>query len=387
MAQTAFTGKERIGRITLERFRDSLRLRWTLQGKTFSLTIGKDSRDTLKVARAKAQTIDSDITFEKFDPTLQKYGKSQSTVLEVVSVIQPSAEISLRELWDKYLEDKLPTLKPKSQDEYRKFSKLLDKIKHLLSYNTLETKDALTAITTIDQTRRMLLYLSACCDWGVKHKLITSNPYRGVSADLPKRHSLTNPEPNSFTEEERNRVIEAFKNHKHSGISYSHYASIVEFWFLTGCRPSEAIGLTWGKISEDCSSVTFSGSIQIVNGTQFWSKGSKNNKVRTIAVSPRLQRLLRSIKPKGAKSDQLVFPSPSGKPINYDNFTRRGWNKVVDPIKPNTTPYNCRDTFVTLQLLKGVPGAVIAKWCDTSTGMIDKNYADKLKLSQLRPMD
>lgn len=34
MAQTIFSGKERIGRITLERDKDSLRLRWTLKGKT-----------------------------------------------------------------------------------------------------------------------------------------------------------------------------------------------------------------------------------------------------------------------------------------------------------------------------------------------------------------
>lgn len=89
MAQSLLmNGKERIGRITLERFRDSLRLRWTLKGKTFSLTIGKDSRDTLKAARAKAQTIDSEITFDIFDPSLNKYGKT-STALEVVSVIQP----------------------------------------------------------------------------------------------------------------------------------------------------------------------------------------------------------------------------------------------------------------------------------------------------------
>ncbi|MUL39329.1 hypothetical protein [Gloeocapsopsis dulcis] len=67
MAQSnLFTGKERLGKITIERFRDSLRLRWTLKGKTYSLTIGKDSRDTLKAARAKAQVIDSDITFDRF---------------------------------------------------------------------------------------------------------------------------------------------------------------------------------------------------------------------------------------------------------------------------------------------------------------------------------
>lgn len=56
------------------------------------------------MARAKAQTIDSEITFKRFDPTLQKYGKSQLTVLEVVSVIQDSKKLTIKELWDKYLQ-------------------------------------------------------------------------------------------------------------------------------------------------------------------------------------------------------------------------------------------------------------------------------------------
>ena len=71
----------------------------------------------------------------------------------------------------------------------------------------------------------------------------------------------------------------------------------------------------------------------------FKSKGSKNNKVRTIAVSKNLQQLLQSLKTEFTKSDDLVFPSPTGKAINYDNFARRAWSTVVDPINPDTTPY------------------------------------------------
>ncbi len=208
-----------------------------------------------------------------------------------------------------------------------------------------------------------------------------------MAQDMPKPKYVTGPNPISFTEDERQSVINSFKTNCRKGINYRHYAPFVEFLFLTGCRPSEAIGLTWNKISDECSLITFSESIVMCGGRQIKSKGSKNNKVRTIAVSPNLQQLLESIKTESSKGDSLVFPSPEGKAINYDNFARRAWSIVVDPIKPDTTPYNCRDTFITLQLLKGVPSAVIAKWCDTSTGMIDKNYADKLKLSQLRPMD
>lgn len=386
MVQQLFTGKERVGRVTVERFKDYIRLRWTLKGKTYCLNVGKDSRATITAARAKAGRINEDITEDRFDVTLERYGKQSATVLEVVRPTQPKEEISLRQLWDKFLADKIPTLKAKTQDEYRNFTKLLDKIDGL-SYDALKTKQALLTVTTIDQTRRMLQYLSACCQWGIRHREIYDNPYDGLASELPKRKSVTHPMPDSFTEQQRDAVVEAFKNDIRPGMNYRHYAPVVEFWFLTGCRPSEAIGLTWGKVSDDCSIVSFEGSIQTVRGVQIWSEKSKNNKSRTLAVSSRVQELLRSLRPETFNPNDWVFPSPKGKAINYPNFLSKIWHQIVDPIKPDTTPYNCRDTFITLQLLKGVPSAVIAKWCDTSTEMIDRNYADQLKISQLRPLD
>jgi integrase len=116
-------------------------------------------------------------------------------------------------------------------------------------------------------------------------------------------------------------------------------------------------------------------------------KGSKNNKPRTFPCSAKLRELLQSLRPEESKPNDLVFPSPKGKPINYDNFCKRAWNKVVDPIKPDTTPYSCRDTFITTQILKGVQETVIADWCDTSVEMIQKNYVDHLKLLNIRPID
>lgn len=385
MVQAAFIGKERIGRITLERFNDSLRLRWMLERKSYSLTPSKDTKEGLKIARAKAQAIDSDIALGSFDPTLEKYGKAKRTNLYVVPD-QP-VETKLRELWDKFLADKLLHLKPKTQDEYANFSALLDKLGDDLMFDALSTKQALLRLTTVDQTRRMLMYLSACCKWAVRHKLIQDNPFEGMASELPKRQSATDPVGDSFTEQERDAVIAAFRNDCRPGMNYSHYADIVEFWFLTGCRPSEAIGLSWDNVADDCYSVTFNGSISTIKGKQVFSKGSKNNKSRTIAISSRAAEILLSRKTDSTNPTDLVFPSPKSNAINYPNFQSKIWGKVVDPIKPNTTPYNCRDTFINMQLFRGISSTVIAKWCDTSTQQIDCAYADSIKLRQIRPLD
>ena len=117
------------------------------------------------------------------------------------------------------------------------------------------------------------------------------------------------------------------------------------------------------------------------------SEKSKNNRTRTLSVSQATQKLLLKIRPERPVQDALVFPSIDGDSINYRNFYRRAWKSVVNPIKPNTTPYSCRDTFITQQLLKGVPTGVIAQWCDTSVAMIERHYLDKLKIAQLSPID
>lgn len=293
-----FEGKERLGRVTVERFHCAIRLRWTLNKKTYSLTVGKESKDTLKAARAKAQIIDGDITFERFDTTLAKYGKPRK--------LETNSDPCLRQLWDEFLEDKLPHLKAKTQEEYYKLTALLNKLGGNLSYNSLDTKNALLSITTTDQTRRVLQYLSATCNWGIKlHKLKIENPFFKTASEIPKRKSSVDPSPNAFTLEEREIIIAAFKSYDPSDMCPS-YAAIVEFWFLTGCRPSEAIGLTWNKVSEDFSKITFNGSIQTLsNGSQVWSEGSKNNRSRVVATSSRVQNLLESIQPKNTSSDAL----------------------------------------------------------------------------------
>jgi integrase len=51
------------------------------------------------------------------------------------------------------------------------------------------------------------------------------------------------------------------------------------------------------------------------------------------------------------------------------------------------TPYNCRDTFITLQALAGYSSTTIARWVGNSSKVIEERYLDKLKMDGLRPAD
>ncbi len=379
------------GSVSVESFRDRLRLRLPrqlLEGKQKYLSLGlPDTQINRRAAEAKAKLIESDIAMERFDYTLVRYG--QQKAIAPVSEVDENriSDLTLLELWSQYCLNKQSKLKAKTIEKYDNLTILYAKLGDIPLHNALAVKQKLERVTTIGRTKDALMYLSSACKWGIKHRLVRANPYEGMSQELPQHQYIVDPQPNAFTLEERALILEKFKTDKRKGMNYQPYAPFVEFLFFIGCRPSEAVGLRWKHISDDFQRVRFEGSLVQVKNRRVPSKGSKNNRTRTLAPSRRLQALLRSIKPEKAKPEDLVFPSPDGGSINYRNFSKRAWQAIVAPIKLETTPYCCRDTFITVQLLKGVSSAVIAKWCDTSTHMIDKNYADKLKLTQLRPED
>jgi hypothetical protein len=99
------------------------------------------------------------------------------------------------------------------------------------------------------------------------------------------------------------------------------------------------------------------------------------------------------MRPENPDPDALVFPSPKGGVIRESNFKERAWDKVLGHLGLMTkngvkmAPYNCRDTFITLQATQGHSSTKIARWVGNSSKVIEEKYLDKLKLEHLRPTD
>jgi integrase len=401
------------GSVVVQNFRGRLRLRLPrslYEGEQKYLSLGmSDTSENRQLAEAKAQLIESDIKFERFDPTLKKY--KPQTHLTVVETIKPQPELTLNKLFERYLEFKKPTLKATT------FNYMVTGIQSYIDrcpYQPLSENGALLVRawlledTTNSMTKRILTHLNAAVKWGIKFKIVkglTVSPFEGMSVELPKHNWESDPEPNAFTTQEKELVLEAFKNHRgtwngrgETGQKFCFYYPMVQFWLLTGCRPSEAVGLRWCDVASDFSHIVFNGSVQHPGGKETRVDGSKNNKRRKFPCNQELIELLKSIKPESLlDKESLVFPSPiKGGAINYNNFTKQVWHKLVDPITKNsrqhqqdcqtTTPYSCRDTFISEQVGKGVPSAVVAKWCDTSERVINAVYLDGKILEHLRPL-
>jgi integrase len=129
--------------------------------------------------------------------------------------------------------------------------------------------------------------------------------------------------PKPFTSEEIKAIIQGFKTDKY----YSHYVEFVEFLFGTGCRTGEAIGLCWKHLSGDCSTVWIGESLS--RGVR---KSTKTNRARTIALTPKLQDILISLKPENIDPELPVFTSSKGNYIDDHNFRNRAWKSVLSKV-------------------------------------------------------
>ena len=378
------TGRARKGTVTVAVQEGYLRLRFPrtlFKEKRKVLALGlPDTPENRERALRLAERANLDIEMGEFDWTLNRYRDRHQKQPPRPPEFDP---ITITSLWQQYLKYKTPHLKPRTLDKLRILGRHIERCP-IQSFDSLAIRTHLLSVTTTGQVKQCLMYLSAACRWGIKHKRIGDDPFEGMHNDLPPYNWQVNSLPNAFLAQEKEDIIAAFERS-----NYSHYTPFVKFLLLTGCRPSEAIGLLWGKVTPDNSRILFDSSlVQIGNGQRVRSQGSKNNKSRWFPCSDKLQQLLQSHKPANASAEDLVFPSPKGKSINYQNFCRRAWAEIVPAIvNRKTTPYSCRDTFISEQVAKGINPAVVARWCDNSTRQIEQKYLDNKLLDHIKPID
>jgi integrase len=72
----------------------------------------------------------------------------------------------------------------------------------------------------------------------------------------------------------------------------------------------------------------------------------------------------------------LLFPAPSGGPLNLDNFRRRQWAPAIEACGVRTPAriYDLRSTFASNALAAGVSAFQLARIMGTSVRMIERHY-------------
>ncbi len=363
------------GEASIQVHRDRLRVRFprSLFGgklKTLALGLPNDKRGW-REAEKKLRAIQSDIDLGVFDQSLAKYGFKKQ---------EPVKAISLIELWDEYMTYKKPLLKATTTDLLSSVNRYIDRSGIVSPYEALKLREWLLANSTQGQTKWVLMQINAAFKWGLKHGRVTgSNPYEGMAQEF--QYSYQREEKgssaNALKKIEKEKILTEFER--------LGYGPFIRFLLLTGCRPSEAVGLRWKDISPDFSAITFNGSLyKLRSGGFSRQKGSKNNRSRIFPCNSELVKLLEEL-PEPKKPDHLIFTSPKKEPINYRYFGNL-WRDKCGSIKPGSTPYSCRDTFITEQITKGVNPLIVAKWVDNSVDTIERHYFDSKAIDHIVPL-
>ncbi|MEH2265601.1 site-specific integrase [Nostoc sp.] len=366
----------------------SIVLRFSYAGKRYSFnpTPGSSYSDKLAIAKAEeiAHRIYQDCITGYFDSTLTKYkpnamqGRTKEAAIqdaqearEIVAARLSVNAVDLLQLFEDYTQFKSKTLKANSMIDYDRIKNKLRKCPHKLVRDAVDIMQWLVSdhkgMSTSSVEKQWKL-INACCKWGVACKKLQSNTFEGLRNLIPStKKSATQDDINPFSDDERKQIIQAF----YASSNYSYYAPLIEFLFITGCRPEEALALQWkhikgGKVTF-CQKLTASGEIEA---------GTKTQSKRSITVNERIASAVREIKPEKCSSDDFVFPAKKGGFIDWHNFANRAWKSVLKslPDIEYRNPYQMRHTAITVMVRSGIDSVVVAKWVGNSPNMIAKRY-------------
>ncbi|MGB7709132.1 MAG: tyrosine-type recombinase/integrase [Microcoleus sp.] len=435
----------------------------SLKGKPKCLGIGKygfsaDVPDDWKRANQIAIAMESDLDHPEwdklFDCTLAKYGlgggkyAKLAAVLQMPGTVATEPEMTVGQMWGDYLVWKEGQVEPTTFKTL--YSVRLTNALKGLKWNhktkvyfnnglgiwnfplSIELKEKALLFPMDGQGKTKLLqalseaFLRAQSQGKVKlavnpfHELWkqakpdTRDKYKPVTnggetlkwwqAQDAKREDESESDRRAFSKEERDIIIKAF--YESPKDNERHAAPLIEFLFLTGCRPGEAFALTWGDIKFGSEILWFSKSY---NGLLKNTQVTKTKTIRMFQLYSCLTELLMRIKPDNAIDTDLVFEYKKGASFNSNlhsnywlGFTKSNTGtdyhypgvvtRLVEEGKINgyLPPYHTRHTYITLtaQANGDNPSALLllAHSCGNSVEIIIAYYLEvdkSVKLTQV----
>ena len=174
-------------------------------------------------------------------------------------------------------------------------------------------------------------------------ELISTNPVDIWKAQKGKRRGtgIQPVDPSKvLTADELGTLLEVASQH------FPDHFPIVLFMADTGCRISEAFAVRWIDVDLAGGTVKIQASIDSTGNR----KETKTGVARTVELSTRLRQVLESVRPDVFGDSALLFPNSLEKPLEYQNFKSRVFNKLVRKAfgrDRRVTPHMLRHTFAS----------------------------------------
>lgn len=347
-----------------------IRFRVTGYAKQFYLSTGlKDNKSNRSIVESRWELIQREISLGEFDSTLDRYRFGDKKPKIIKNEELKITKYNLLEIWDKFTDYQETQIEQTTiLKRYKSVKRYIDKLPTTNLDDAVNIRDWLLKNTTTKMAILLINHFSQACEWGIKSKIITSNPFAELR--MKEKRQKRGKDYQAFTAEQRDLIIKAFEQHP----KYSYYASLVKFLFFTGCRLGEAFAVTWGDVSQDCTKVKINKSRNFNHIT----KGTKNGVERIFPTEAgsKLQKMLLEIKPDDANPEKTIFLDLAGKPLDSfklqkiwkgQAFQRYRYPGVVQNLAnkgvvPYLKAYSTRHTFATLAIASGITPDRVALW-------------------------
>ncbi|UKO99384.1 site-specific integrase [Nostoc sp. UHCC 0870] len=339
-------------------------LRWTYQGIDYSLTWGKWND---KVERARLEycgkLIYQDCLVGEFDNTLNKYNLwLQGIVYSGNGGPKPTAKFPpLVSLLEERLEETYNDADSALINLLKSFGKEITNSKDAQAFMKWLTTRGLKA----SSRKRYLAILQAV--------------RRDLFGELEVKVAQT-PRAKPFTRAEVKQILNYLQESQH----YSHYHDLICLLFNTGLRTSEAIGLQWKHVDLEKGELHIYESLGRSKGSSSVRerKTTKTGKYRIVPINDTVLRMLQERPKKG--QEELLFPSPTGLPIDDHNLSQRCWRNTLKALGIAHRPlYNTRHTFVSHCVDSGLTVAEVSSITGHNPKILLDHYLGSVKKPKL----
>jgi integrase len=276
------------------------------------------------------------------------------------------ADITLDEYLDRWLETAAkPRLREKS---YRSYESLLRRYvrpalgpRNLAAICPLDIQAVYQKLVERGLSARTVRYthsvLRSSMRQAIRWRLLAEDPTDG--AQLPR---LRRREMRALTAEQSRVFLET--------VMQTPYGPVLAVALTTAARPSEYLALKWQDINWERGTASIVRTLERVSGGWRFAETKRARSRRVIKLQEWVLELLEDLraerKPRASRSSwpgawELIFTTPSGRPIDSDNLAKRFKSILEQAGLPLIRLYDLRHTGATLALAAGVPPKVISE--------------------------
>jgi len=320
----------------------------------------------------------------------EKAARALETKRDQGSLIEPSKQTLQTYLTDWLNEVAKKRVQERTWNDYAGLMKravfptLGDKKLARLQHDPMAFQKLISAIeqqSGVRTAQYATMILKQAMKHAVRLRMIEFNPMEAVERPRGKAREM-----HAMDEEQVTAFLQAAKD-KWDVANASSYYPLFKLMLDAGCRPGEALALTWSDLDNDCQTMRITKSLERIGGT--WrvkepkTPGSRRSVALTESTAKDLrqhraaQREYRMAHRDEYKDHDFIFAAQNGEPLDKQNVVHRHFKPLLKRagLPSDIRLYDLRHTCATLLLKHNVHPKIVSERLGNSVTMVLGTYS------------